>query len=106
LADYKTFLIKLHQNLNTLREREFKYGGNVPLELLNQIEDHQTAITLTEQVLSGELSETEWREALAPLNLSLAQTTNIFQVFIHSLPRPLLIGLGVALVIILGVGRE
>jgi tetratricopeptide (TPR) repeat protein len=104
MTDYQTFLTKLHQNLNTLREREAKYGGNAPLELLNQIEDHQKAIALTEQALAGQLSEAEWREALAPLNLSLTQTTNIFQVFVHSLPRPLLIGLGVALIIILGVG--
>lgn len=104
MADYKAFLIKLQQNLNTLREREAKYGGNAPLELLNQIEDHQTAISLTEQALNGELDEAEWREKLAPLNLSQAQTANIFQVFINTLPRPLWIGLGVVLLIILGVG--
>jgi hypothetical protein len=57
MADYKAFLIKLTQNLNMLREREAKYGGNATLELLNQIEDHQKAITLTEQVLSGVLTE-------------------------------------------------
>ncbi len=102
--DYKSFLSKLHRNLNILKEREAKYGGNPPLELLNQIEDHQTAIALTEQAMRGELSEARWREAIAPLNLSLAQTTNVFQVFIQSLPRPLIIGLGVLLVVILGVG--
>ena len=94
LTEYQAFLLKLNRNLNTLRERESKYGGNAPLELLNQIEDHQQAIALTEQALRGELSEAEWREALAPLNLSLAQTTNVFQVFIQSLPRPVIIGLG------------
>ena len=104
MTEYQSFLLKLNRNLNTLRERESKYGGNAPLELLNQIEDHQKAIALTEQAIRGELSEAEWREALAPLNLSLAQTTNVFQVFIQSLPRPLIIGLGVAFVIILGLG--
>lgn len=104
LTDYQAFLLRLNQNLTLLREREAKYGGNAPLELLNQIEDHQKAIALTEQAMQGELTEAEWREAIAPLNLSLAQTTNIFQVFVQSLPKPLLIGLGVVLVIILGIG--
>ena len=85
MTDYQAFLTKLHQNLKILREREAKYGGNAPLDLLNQIEDHQKAITLTEQAIAGELSEAEWHEALAPLNLSLAQTTHIFQVFIQIL---------------------
>lgn len=57
-------LIRLNKNLNTLREREAKYGGNAPLGLLNQIGDHQTAIALTEKAISGELTETEWREAV------------------------------------------
>ncbi len=58
------FLIKLNKNLNTLQEREAQYGGDVPLDLLNQIDDHKTAIALTEQVIAGELSEAEWREGL------------------------------------------
>jgi hypothetical protein len=72
MADFKTFLLKLTDNLNTLREREAKYGGNAPLELLNQIEDHQEAIALTEQAIQGELSETEWEESLRPLLVSVA----------------------------------
>ncbi|GIK44083.1 MAG: hypothetical protein BroJett011_79160 [Chloroflexota bacterium] len=70
MADYQSFLINLTQNLNTLRQREAKYGGNAPLELLNQIEDHQKAMALTEQALNGELSQAEWEEALKPLLLS------------------------------------
>lgn len=69
MADPKAVLIKLTQNLNTLREREAKYGGNAPLELLNQIEDHEKAIALTEQVIDGELSQAEWREALRSLTI-------------------------------------
>lgn len=71
MTDYKAFLIKLIQNLNTLHEREAKYGGNAPLELLNQIEDHQEAINLTEQALNGELTEVEWHEALQPLLIAI-----------------------------------
>jgi tetratricopeptide (TPR) repeat protein len=63
----KATLLKLNNNLNTLREREAKYGSNVPLDLLNQISDHEQAIALTEQALAGDLSETEWLAALQPL---------------------------------------
>lgn len=63
----KEVLLKLNKNLNILREREAKYAGNASLELLNQIDDHQAAIVLTEQALAGEISEEEWREALKPL---------------------------------------
>src|SRR5262245_59491247 len=71
MTDYKAFLIKLTQNLNTLREREARYGGNAPLELVNQIEDHEKAIALTEQVIQGELSQVEWREAMRPLLVAI-----------------------------------
>lgn len=67
MTDFKSTLIKLNENLLTLREREAKYGGSAPLDLLNQITDHQKAIALTEQALVGELSEVEWREATKPL---------------------------------------
>jgi len=71
MTDYKTTLLKLNNNLNTLREREAKYGSNVPLDLLNQIADHEQAIALTEQVLEDEITEDEWREAIEPLLVSL-----------------------------------
>jgi formylglycine-generating enzyme required for sulfatase activity len=71
MTDYKTLLTKLHQNLNILREREPKFGVNAPLELLNQINDHHEAITLTEQPNSGHISEIEWREALRPLLVAI-----------------------------------
>jgi hypothetical protein len=88
MADYKAFLIKLTQNLNTLREREAKYGGNTPVELLNQIADHEQATVLIGQAIDGELTELEWREALKPLLVSL----NVFGDFLApSVPmqRPL-----------------
>jgi hypothetical protein len=71
MADFKAFLLKLSDNLNTLRAREAKYGGNAPLELANQIADHHEAIALTGQALSGDLSESEWREALQPLLIAI-----------------------------------
>lgn len=75
MPDYKTFLTKLHQNLNILQEREAKYGGNVPLELINQINDHQVAINLTERAMRGTLSEPDWSEALKPLLIAIQSRT-------------------------------
>jgi hypothetical protein len=72
-------LVDLNQNLNILLEREAKYGGNIPLELLNQIEDHRQAIDLIEQALAGQLSEVDLEEALKSLLLALhnGQVVNI-----------------------------
>lgn len=75
MTELAAFLVKLHQNLNILREREAKYGGNAPLELLNQISDHQEAISLTEQRQRGELSEVEWQHALNPLLVAVQART-------------------------------
>lgn len=73
LANFKKVLLKLNNNLQILREREAKYAGNAPVELLNQIDDHEKAIALTEQVISGTLTEAEWREALRPLLVDIRQ---------------------------------
>ena len=67
------FQTKLYENLAILREREAKYGGHAPLELLNQITDHRQAIGVTGRVIAGELSEAEWQEALQPLLLPFYQ---------------------------------
>ncbi|HEY86324.1 MAG TPA: ATP-binding protein [Chloroflexi bacterium] len=69
MTDPKAFLTKLRNNLNILQEREAKYGGNAPLELLNQIGDHKIAITLTKQAITREIAEDEWQEALKSLNI-------------------------------------
>ncbi len=70
-TDFKTFLLKLNKNLNILQEREAKHAGNAPLDLINQIEDHKQALDLTRQVITDELSESEWREALKPLLVAI-----------------------------------
>lgn len=70
MTTLKALLRRTHENLLILQEREAKHGGNAPLELLNQIRDHQTAIDLIEQALSSELTEKglkELKEALRPL---------------------------------------
>ena len=60
MVDFKNFLHKLQKNLNILREREAKYGGNEPLELRNQINDYEGAICLTNQAIAGELAEDDF----------------------------------------------
>ncbi|MCB0153181.1 MAG: hypothetical protein KDF65_00195, partial [Anaerolineae bacterium] len=107
MTDPKNYRRKLKKNLNTLREREAKYGRDVPVDLLNQIEDHEKAIALTDQVIAGEITEAEWQEALQPLLVSLEQervTNNIFLTYIQSLSLPYLIGIGVALLLLIGLG--
>ena len=68
---FEQMLVKIQRNLQILQQREAKYGGNAPLELLNQIDDHFTAIELTRQAMAGELSEEEWRGALKPLLVAI-----------------------------------
>ena len=71
MPDFKAFQGKVHNNLNLLQEREAKYGGNAPLELINQLTDHRQALALTEQAIAGELSEAAWRQALKPLLVAI-----------------------------------
>ncbi|HEX9924177.1 MAG TPA: hypothetical protein VGD99_16090, partial [Anaerolineae bacterium] len=77
MDDLKAQRLTLNKNLNTLREREAKYGANAPLDLLNQLDDHLTAIELVEQALAGQLTEDELTEAMAPLNLAMSAGPNI-----------------------------
>jgi tetratricopeptide (TPR) repeat protein len=70
-TELKGLLQTLHRQLNILKEREAKFGGDAPLRLLNQIEDHQTALKLVEARLRDDISADELEESLAPLNLSL-----------------------------------
>jgi len=79
MNDPRITLAELSKNLSILQEREAKYGGTAPLDLLNQIEDHRQAIDLTRQTITGELTGAEWREALKPLLLACrdGQVVNI-----------------------------
>ena len=71
MPDKKTTLRQLNENLNILRTREAKFAGQAPLALINQIKDHQKAIDLTRQVITGELDEAAWQTALKPLLLAM-----------------------------------
>lgn len=65
----KEYLVRISKNLIILREREAKFGGNAPIELINQINDHEKAESLIQQTIKGELSEKVLKEALKPLLL-------------------------------------
>lgn len=95
-------LEKLRKNLNALEERKAKYGLEVPLALINQIDDHQEAIELVEQTIDGQLSETELDQNLASLIIDLRSCTQsgIFSI----IPKPFLIGglvIGAAIALLL-----
>lgn len=64
-------LARLQHQLNILKEREAKAGGNAPLDLLNQINDHEQAIKLVRASLAGKLSAKELKARIEPLWLSL-----------------------------------
>jgi hypothetical protein len=68
--DFKSFLTRLKKNVDILEERVKKYGA-APAHYQAQIDDHHTAIHLTEQVLKGQMSEADWREALKSLLVDL-----------------------------------
>ncbi|HEX9921436.1 MAG TPA: hypothetical protein VGD99_02125 [Anaerolineae bacterium] len=73
MTDPKSILQRLQTSLNILQEREAKYGLDAPVALIHEIEDHQTAITLTEDLVNGHLSETDWREQLRPLLVEIKE---------------------------------
>ncbi len=80
----KQVLQKTRENLLILQEREAKYGGDAPLELLNQINDHETAIEFIEQALSTELTETGLNELKEALR-SLLVASNVEQIDLEEL---------------------
>ncbi|MBN1220218.1 MAG: hypothetical protein JXM69_14920 [Anaerolineae bacterium] len=77
MDDLKSRLVTLNNNLNLLREREARYGGNAPLELVNQIDDHLTAIQLVQQTIDGQLTVEELDDKLLTLNLALTRGSQI-----------------------------
>jgi len=87
----KKILQRVNENLLVLKEREAKYGGSAPLNLVNQISDHQTAIDLIKEALSAELSERDFallKEELRPLLIA----GNVEQISVDDLKpeKPLL----------------
>ncbi|MBN1220808.1 MAG: PD40 domain-containing protein [Anaerolineae bacterium] len=71
-ANLKEFLQNLHKNLNLLKEREAKYATAAPLDLLNQIDDYQTAIALTEHALELDVPMADLQAEFGSLNLQIS----------------------------------
>jgi formylglycine-generating enzyme required for sulfatase activity len=67
MTTLKALLLRTHENLLILQEREAKYGGFAPVDLRNEISDHIEAIELIEQARSTELTETGLQELKAAL---------------------------------------
>jgi hypothetical protein len=66
VTDLQAIVKKLRSNLNSLREREAKFGGNTPVELLNEIDDHKKAAGLIHQVIDA---TTELQQELESLTI-------------------------------------
>ncbi|MCL4303005.1 MAG: tetratricopeptide repeat protein [Anaerolineae bacterium] len=93
-------LLKLQKDLNILQTREAKFGaGQAPLELLHLIEDHESAIKLTEQALAGQISEKELDEELKSLNLAFGGSV---QNIIQMVPIPFVMG-GLAIGVVVAI---
>ncbi|MCB0165995.1 MAG: NACHT domain-containing protein [Anaerolineae bacterium] len=67
MTDPNILLQRLRRSLHILEQRQAKLGLDAPASLTLEIEDHRTAITLTEQLAAGHLSDAGWREQLKPL---------------------------------------
>lgn len=115
--ELKQFLVTLHDQLNILKEREAKAGGNASVELLNQIKDHERAISLTQATLTGDLTPEALKEQLRPFGLSLErggaefisgdkvegdkfEEKSLIKVVIEGIPTRLLVGLLLGVVIL------
>jgi hypothetical protein len=67
----KEFLLKLNKNYHVLREREAKYAFAAPLDLLNQIDDYERAIELTEQAIEQDIPLDNLQTEFSGLNLQI-----------------------------------
>jgi formylglycine-generating enzyme required for sulfatase activity len=79
MVTLKQLLHRTHTNYLDLLQREAKYGINKPLELVNQIRDHEEAIRLIEAALKTELTEAGLRQLKAELR-PLLVASNVEQI--------------------------
>ena len=70
MADLKAILLNLQEHRKTLLVRAAKQAGNTSLKLNHQIKDHDTAIDLTIQAISGQLNQTVWEKEMQSLLIS------------------------------------
>ena len=77
-------LSSLRRNLRILEERSSKYGMDAPIGLINEIEDHRTAIQWVEQALAGTLDIAALDGVLE--GLALGQRQRIVNVWLLQAP--------------------
>lgn len=77
-GELKQLLTLLQRELNILSQREARYGGAAPLDLLNQIQDYVVAVQAVRACLQGELPFTDLQETLAPLLLSVKVRQRVY----------------------------
>jgi formylglycine-generating enzyme required for sulfatase activity/energy-coupling factor transporter ATP-binding protein EcfA2 len=70
-SDLNEFLQQLKRNYNILKAREAKYATVAPLDLLNQIDDYEQAISLSQQALAEDVPLAELQSQFAGLNLQI-----------------------------------
>ncbi len=75
----KEFYQDLKENFRLLKEREAKYATAAPLDLLNQLDDYEEAITLTEEALETDVSFAEIQGEFKHLNLEMSGVVFITQ---------------------------
>ncbi|MCP4288848.1 MAG: hypothetical protein GY792_31235 [Gammaproteobacteria bacterium] len=79
-SSLKKFLLKLNENYNILKEREAKYGGTAaPLDLLNQIDDYENALELTQQAIELDLPPDDLQAEFSSLNLQISGVVFVTQ---------------------------
>jgi WD40 repeat protein len=79
-ASLQDFLLQLNKNYQILKEREAKYGGTAaPLDLLNQLDDYEHAIALTEEAIARAAPLEELQSQFYSLNLQISTVVFIAQ---------------------------
>ncbi len=78
ITDLKDILLKLYKNLNELRDREAKFGGQAPVELLNKIDDHKKATSLVHRLIDD---ASELQQELDSLNIADELKARLLSIF-------------------------
>jgi WD40 repeat protein len=74
------FLLQLTKNFNILKEREAKYGSAAaPLDLLNQLDDYEHAMALTQEAIDRAAPLAELQAEFASLNLEISTVVFVAQ---------------------------
>lgn len=74
------FLLQLTKNYNILKEREAKYGSTAaPLDLLNQLDDYEHAMALTQEAIDRAAPLAELQAEFASLNLEISTVVFVAQ---------------------------